>query len=117
MSRHDDATSFGHIRDYAREAVEFAGSRSRGDLDTDRMLELSLTRLIEIVGEAANRVSEETRARYPEIPWPQIVGMRNRIIHAYEHVDLNILWDTVTLELPSLIEQVERILEQWSDAD
>ena len=95
---------------YAIEAVEMAIGQDRSDLDSDRQLELSLTRLIEIVGEAANRLSPDTRARHPSIPWPKIRGMRNRIIHAYDHVDLDVLWDTVTVELPPLIAELERVL-------
>lgn len=68
-------------------------------------------RLIEIVGEAANRLSDEVRSQHSEIPWPQIIGMRNRIVHAYDEVDLDLLWDTVTLELPPLIAQLERLLK------
>lgn len=85
---------------------------SRRELETNRMLQLALTRLVEIIGEAASRVSHETRSRYPEIPWAEIIGMRNRLIHGYDFVDLNILWNTVKIDLPPLIEQLERILNR-----
>ena len=81
--------------DYSREAIALAERRSRSDLDADRMLQLSLVRLVEIVGEAATRVSPEARERLPHIPWPQIAGMRNRLIHGYDFVDYDILWQTV----------------------
>jgi uncharacterized protein with HEPN domain len=75
------------------------------------MLELSLIRLVEVVGEAAARVSAEGQAKYPSIPWPQVVGMRNRLTHGYDQVDLNILWDTIEYDLPPLITELEKILE------
>lgn len=111
MPRRDDRASLAHMREHAQEAVECVRSRKREDLESDRLLELALTRLIEIVGEAANRLSDEVRSQHSEIPWPQIIGMRNRIVHAYDEVDLDLLWDTVTLELPPLIAQLERLLK------
>lgn len=89
--------------DAAREAIAFATGRSRADLDRDRMLGLAVVKDVEIVGEAASRVSAETRAAHPEIPWAQIVGMRNRLTHAYFDVDLQVVWDTVTGDLPQLV--------------
>jgi uncharacterized protein with HEPN domain len=82
----------------------------RAELDTNHMLELALTRLLEIVGEAANRVSEDTQKQHPEIPWRQIVGLRHRLIHGYDAVDLDILWDIVQYDLPPLIASLEEIL-------
>ena len=64
-----------------------------------------------IVGEAANRLSTEDQSRYPSIPWKAIVGMRNRLIHGYDAIDLDVLWDTVQIDLPELVEELERILE------
>jgi uncharacterized protein with HEPN domain len=94
----------------AREAVSFAQNRFRSDLDSDRMLVLSLVKSIEIVGEAAARVTKECRHRYPEIPWPNIIAMRNRLIHAYFDIDLDRVWDTVFDDLPPLIASLEQIL-------
>ena len=73
--------------DHAQEAITLTRGKARADLDSDRVLNLALVRLLEVVGEAAGRVSEEERARYPEIPWPQIVGLRNRLIHGCDAVD------------------------------
>lgn len=84
--------------------------RTRRDLDTDRMFQLALTRLIEILGEAANRVTAAGRARYTEIPWPKIVSTRNRIIHEYDAVNYDVVWDIATLEVPALIAALERAL-------
>jgi uncharacterized protein with HEPN domain len=74
------------------------------------VLNLALVRLLEIVGEAAGRVSEVERALHPEIPWPQIVGLRNRLIHGYDAVDHDILWQIITDDLPPLVKALEAIL-------
>jgi len=94
--------------DHAREAVEMARGRKRTDLDQDRLLNLALVRLLEIIGEAANRVPDEERARIPDVPWPQIVSLRNRLIHGYDEVDFDILWQIVTRDLPRLVEVLEK---------
>jgi uncharacterized protein with HEPN domain len=96
--------------DYSREAIELAEKRRRADLDTDRMLQLSLVRLVEIVGEAATRVSAGTQQRHPQVPWPQIAGMRNRLIHGYDFVDYDILWQTVREDLPALVAALEPLV-------
>ncbi len=110
MTRHDDVTSLRHMLDHATEAVEMAQGRQREDLDRDRQMNLCLVRLLEVVGEAASRVSPSTRQKLAEIPWPAVVGLRNRLIHAYDRVDFNILWDVVQLDLPPLIEQLKTVL-------
>jgi uncharacterized protein with HEPN domain len=112
MSRHDDQVSMRQMLDHAREAVDITKSKAREDLDRDRMLNLALTRLIEIIGEAANRIDNDTQLKHPEIPWAEIIAMRNRVIHAYDEVDLNVLWDVIDLDLPPLIEQLWSIVEQ-----
>ena len=107
--RKDDQVRLQHMLDAAREAIGFAQGRARTDLDSDRMLVLSLIKEIEIVGEAATQVSEVTREQLPEIPWTDIVGMRNRLVHAYFDINLEILWRTVQDDLPPLITVLERV--------
>jgi len=107
-----DQVSLRQMLDSAREAVEMAGGHTAADLRSNRMLELSLVRLVEIVGEAATRVSAETRDRHPQLPWAMMVSMRNRLIHGYDEVDLAVVWDTVTEDLPPLIAQLAAIVEQ-----
>jgi uncharacterized protein with HEPN domain len=99
-----------HMLDHAREAVALAEGKVRQDLDDDRLLELALVRLLEIVGEAASRVPKEECVRYPEIPWPEIVGLRNRLIHGYDAVDLDILWQIIVNDLPPLVTALETIV-------
>ena len=101
--REDDWVRLHHMLEAAREASSFAANRDRRDLDTDRMLVLALVKSIEIIGEAGARVSEEGRAATPDLPWPEIVAMRNRLVHAYFDVNLDIVWETVRKDLPALI--------------
>jgi uncharacterized protein with HEPN domain len=89
--------------EHAREAMQLVAGRDRSDLDTDRILSLALVRLLEIVGEAAARVSSEARARHPAIPWSEIVSLRNRLIHGYDAVDMDVLWSIVNTDLPTLV--------------
>ena len=110
MSRSETAVSLRQMRDYAREAVEMVQGQVRADLDTDRKLNLALVRLLEVLGEAANRVPPSNRAQYPQIPWPQLIGLRNRLIHGYDQVDFEILWQILTRDLPPLTRELERIV-------
>jgi uncharacterized protein with HEPN domain len=96
--------------DHAREAVDLAKGKTRADLANTRLLQLGLVRLVEIVGEAAAGMPRDTRAKYPAIPWQDVVGMRNKLIHEYDRVDLDILWETVTIELPDPIQALQAIL-------
>jgi uncharacterized protein with HEPN domain len=110
MTRHDDTARLHHILDHAVEAIDVAQGHSRGELDQNRLLNLALVRLLEIVGEAANRVSDETRQQLGSVPWPSIVGLRNRLIHGYDEVDFDILWNIITIDLPPLVEQLRLFL-------
>jgi uncharacterized protein with HEPN domain len=96
--------------DAAALAVEFCTGRTRADLDPDAMLTLALTRLVEIIGEAAKHVSGRTRALAPGIPWREIAGARDRLAHGYFEVDLDILWNIATVDLPALRPELERLL-------
>ena len=111
MSRREDRVSLKDMLGHAREAVELLGDASREDLGRHRVMQPALTRLVEIVGEAANRVSPATRRESPEIPWPQIIGMRNRLAHGYDVIDLDLLRDTVISDLPPLIAVLREIVE------
>jgi uncharacterized protein with HEPN domain len=97
---------------HVREAADLLCDASREELGRNRVMQLALTRLVEIIGEAANRVSDETRQKHPEIPWQQILGMRNRLVHGYDVIDMDLLWNTVTSDLPPLIEDIEKIVNK-----
>lgn len=105
-----DEISMRQMLDHAREAVQLAADRTRSNLDTDRVFNLAMTRLLEIVGEAAARVSQPCRDQHPQIAWPEIVGLRNRLIHGYDQVDCDILWLIVQNDLPKLIGELETII-------
>ena len=109
MSRHDPQVRLRHMLAYATEAVTLMRDRRRADLDIDCALGLAVLRCVEIVGEAASRVPVSERAQYSCIPWVQIVGLRNRLIHGYDNVDFDILWEIVTQDLPPLIAELEKI--------
>ena len=111
MSKHDEMVSLKDMLSHAREAKELLGNKDRKDLGGNRVLQLALTRLMEIIGEAANRVPRKTRERCPDIPWPNIIGMRNRLIHGYDVIDYDLLWDTVTTDIPPLITNLEQITD------
>jgi uncharacterized protein with HEPN domain len=96
MTAIDDLTRLHHIQDAAKEALGFMSGKTRKDLDNNRMLVLALVKDLEIIGEAAGRISGECRARHPEIPWAVMIGMRNRLNHAYFSIDLDIVFHTVT---------------------
>ena len=110
MSKRDDRVSLVDMLNHAEEAVVLSSETSLNDLVADRVMQLALQKLVEIVGEAANRVSEETQQYYQEIPWPQIIGMRNRLVHGYDDVNLDILWKIIQNDLPPLIEQLKAIV-------
>lgn len=100
--RPDDLVRLKHMHDATASALRFVDGRTRQDLDSDEMLLFALVRAVEVIGEAANKVSAAGRADLPDIRWAAIVGMRNRLVHAYADVDRDILWSTVLDELPGL---------------
>ncbi len=104
-----DAIRIRHMLDAAQEAVSFAVGHTREDLDGNRMLVLSLVKSVEILGEAAAKVDPQTRLQFPSIPWQVIVAMRNRLIHGYFDINLDVVWATVTDDLPPLIAELKNI--------
>jgi uncharacterized protein with HEPN domain len=96
----------------AKEIESFTTGKIRAHLDLDRKLSLSIIRLLEIIGEAAGRVSSDMRQKYSFLPWDAVIGMRNRLIHAYFDVDLDIVWETVKRDIPSLISHLETIIKE-----
>ena len=112
MSRHDDSVTLRQMLDYIEETVALAKDRTRADIESDRVFFLALLKLVEIVGEAATRISEPMQTAHSEIPWYEIIGTRNRLIHGYDAVDYNILWDIVTADFPPLARQIKAMLQE-----
>ena len=102
-----DRVRLEHMLEAAQEALTFAEGKTRADLESNRMLAHALVECLRIVGEAARQVSSETRQQYPAIPWRDIIGMRNLLVHEYFRIDHDIVWQTVTVELPALVHALE----------
>lgn len=105
-----DAVRVLHMLEAAREAVELVKGKSQQDLECERLLHLSIVRLLEVVGEAARRVSPDAQRRHNRVAWPKIIGMRNHLIHGYDVVDFDVVWRVLTVDLPHLIPELEAIL-------
>jgi uncharacterized protein with HEPN domain len=103
MTQHDDKIKLQHMLDHANEAFTLVRGKEKSDLQKNRLFELAATRLV-------SKISPENQAKYPSIPWSQIIGMRNRLIHGYDAVDLDVLWDTIEVDLPPLIAELGKIL-------
>jgi uncharacterized protein with HEPN domain len=116
MTRRDDRVRIRHALDAARRAVSSTRGWSRATLDLDDLPTLGLIRLLEIIGEAAGSVSLETQQAHPDVPWRSLVGLRNRLIHGYFNVNLDIVWDTVQTDLPGLIRALESVLESFQES-
>lgn len=107
--RREDEVRLRHMLDAAIEIQQYVQSSTRESLNHDRMLVHSLVRLLEIIGEAAGQVSMELRDSVPQIPWSVLIGMRNRLIHAYFSINLDIVWSTSTEDIPSLITELKTL--------
>jgi len=109
MPRPDDPTHVRHMLEAARKIQTFSTGRTKQDLEAEELLALGLVRLLEIIGEAATRVTDNTRKDNAAVPWAQVIGMRNRLIHGYDVIDLDILWRTITDDVPALVCALEKI--------
>ncbi len=107
--RKDDSVRLLHMLEAAQEAISFTKNKMRKSLNANRQLVLALVKDIEIIGEAASSVTAERREELPMIPWNKIIGMRNRLIHAYFEINLDVLWKTITEDIPPLISELEKI--------
>ena len=94
----------------ARRAVRFAAPLAFSEFENDDLHQLAILKSVEIIGEAASRISEETKAGHPDIPWAEIIELRNRLVHAYFAIQLDIVWQTVQEDLPPLIAQIEPLV-------
>lgn len=105
--RPEDQDRWGHMIESAEDVLQFMAGRSRQDLDQDRMLRYAVVRAIEIIGEAASKITTETRASHADLPWAAMIGMRNRLVHAYFDIDTDILWVAASQEVPVLLDQLK----------
>jgi len=110
MSSHDETAYLRHMLDYASEAHDLAAGRSRADLDRDRLFMLATTRLLEMMGEAATKLSAGTRLGNPDVPWKELIGLRHHLVHGYDKVNLDMIWEVVTVDLPPLIAALDVML-------
>lgn len=117
MTLPDDEFRVRHLVEAAEKAIGYAAQRERVDLDTDELLRLALTKLVEIVGEAAKQVSAETRGKHPAVPWSAAARMRDRLIHHYFDINLDVLWATVTEDLRDLLDALARSQAEMGPAE
>jgi uncharacterized protein with HEPN domain len=110
--KHDDLIRVQHMIDASTELLSFIENKKRNDLDNDRMLVLSVIKEIEIIGEAANKVSNELKEQFPDIPWSEIINMRNRLIHTYFDIDTEIVWSSITQDVPQLLTMLRILIDQ-----
>ena len=115
MTQHDDHLRLRHMLDHGREALDLIRSVDQSTFNGDRILQLAVVRLLEFVGEAATRTSDSVKVEHPTIPWRRISGLRNRLVHAYDTIDLDVVWSILQDDLPVLIAQLESILESASE--
>lgn len=112
MSHKDNYIRLRHMLDATEELVGFISGKSYDDLLMDRALQHVCLHCLQIIGEAANLLELDFRDKHPEIPWRSIIAMRNRLIHAYFDVDLSIIWDTITINIPTLFTQLRILLAE-----
>jgi uncharacterized protein with HEPN domain len=98
-----------HIVDFARRAISFINDVDQKEFNKNEVLQHACVHLLEIIGEAANGLTDDVRDRYPGIPWLKMINMRNRLVHGYIDIDMEIVWRTIKDDLPSLIDQVRKI--------
>lgn len=110
MSRRDDRTLLQDMADTARAALIAIQGRDASSLAQDHVWSLGLVKSLEIIGEAAGRVSAGFRSQHGAIPWDRIIGMRNRLVHAYFEIDYELVWKTLVEDLPPLLKHLEAIL-------
>jgi uncharacterized protein with HEPN domain len=99
----EDVVLLKDMLDHARKAVAAAKSKTRADLDRDEVLAAAIERFIEVIGEAASKISDATRHEMVSIPWHELIGMRNRLVHGYASVDHDVVWDVATIDFLALV--------------
>lgn len=113
----DDRTRIQHMLEAAVKSQDNVKGLSREDLDNDENWAIVLVHWIQVMGEAARRVSPGLKVAHPEVEWSKIQGMRHRIVHDYTEIDLNIIWTVVTGEVKVLVEQLKAVLRELEEKD
>ena len=116
MTQHDDRLYLMHMRESAEKVLLYTRGKSRSDYESDEILRLALLHLLQIIGEAASRVSASTRAKLTEMPWSAIMGMRHRIVHGYAVVDDDIIWNTIVHDLEPLLTSIRAALDSGTES-
>jgi len=109
--RVNDDDRFRHMYDTAYELMSHVKGREKSDIYSDTLFAKAVLYSLLIIGEAASGISDEFKKRYQNVDWRRVVGMRNRLIHGYFDINLDIVWDTVKIHIPELIKQLEKIIE------
>lgn len=115
MTERDETVYIRHMLDAIDRLEKYVANRSLEDLSTDWMRQDAIVRQLEILGEAAGRISRENCERAPEIPWALVTGMRHRLIHNYFEVNLELVFDTAVSRVPELRPPLEKLLEELSE--
>ena len=94
----------------SQDAIAFVEDITYQDFERSKLHQNAVIRPLEIIGEAAGRISNELKSSYPQIPWNLMIGMRNRLIHNYMDVDLQVIWETIHNDLPPLIRSIRKLM-------
>lgn len=107
----DNLVFLSHIRDSCRKVLDFVAGYDYAKFKTDEKTISAALRELSVIGEAARKTSEDFRQKHPQIPWEQIFGMRNRLVHDYLGVQLPIVWQTLQEDVPNLLKTIQEILD------
>ncbi len=111
MTKRADRDYLIYMLSNAQAAIDFTENKTFQDIETNQLLALGLVKLIENIGESATKVSQEYQESCPQIPWREMIGMRNLLVHEFFNVDLKIVWQTIKQNLPLLIKELEKLPE------
>jgi len=106
----EDLIRLFHMYTSGREAIDSAKGLTRRELETDRQLQHTLIHCLQIIGEAANKTSAEFKKAWPKVPWRELVRLRHHLVHVYFQVDLDVVWKSVTEDLPQMLPEIESML-------
>lgn len=111
MSRLYDLEYLKHIEEALKNVLHFSTGKSIEDILNNEMLSYAIIRGFEIMGEASGKISKEAREKYPQLPWKDMINMRNRLIHNYFDIDHEIIWQTIKQELPGLMSTLKTVIK------